>query len=363
MSTDLVILGGFLGSGKTTLMLDLAERYEKKGLKTAIITNDQGDLLVDTNASLEMGFATKQVSSGCFCCKFSEFMENIDVFLSEIDPDIILAEPVGSCTDLISTLVAPIQNFYAEKIELKGMYILADGHRIIHSYSQLDLVNPGTPEEVLLSHQIKEAGTLLLSKTDLLEDEQIAEAIAFIRSINRHAEIIPYSIEDDKLIEVMSENILKDSLDDVVLKSAELDYEVYAAAEAELGWYNGSWEFITENVFSQSEYLFNLSELFNDKSLGTVSHGKVFLMTKDSSVKLSFVEGKVRSETVQAGNDQCNTCRVVLNIRAKSHPDMIENIVEKNITELAQRYKGENKTYRYKSLIPSPPKPEYRIMK
>ena len=107
-------------------------------------------------------------------------MSNIDEFLNSIKPDIILAELVGSCTDLVSTLVAPIQNFYTKKLVLNGMYILVDTFRIINSFSKLDLIHPSTPEEVLLPHQIKKAGTLLLSKTDLLHEKQIQKAKVYL---------------------------------------------------------------------------------------------------------------------------------------------------------------------------------------
>jgi Ni2+-binding GTPase involved in maturation of urease and hydrogenase len=361
MNPKLIILGGFLGSGKTTLMLNLAESYNKKGLKTAIITNDQGDLLVDTNTSIEKGFYTKQVSSGCFCCKFSEFIDNINEILNEIKPDIILAEPVGSCTDLVSTLVAPLQNFYSDKIELSGFYVLADAYRIIHSYSKMDLLNPETPEEVLLSHQIREAGVILLSKTDMVNENEKRAAINYLKAINPQCEIISYSILDLNATDGLSERILKSSLSDIILISSELDYDIYAEAEAELGWYNGTWNFHSSTPFSQTDYLLELSDIFNHCDMGNVSHGKIFMITEDSSVKLSFVDGVIRSDSVQTGKDLCENCRIVLNIRAKSHPDMIQRIVESSLEALSAQFKGSSMAYSCKSLVPSPPVPEYRI--
>jgi len=361
MSSKLIILGGFLGSGKTTLMLKLAESYEKMGLKTAIITNDQGDMLVDTNASVEKGFYTRQVSSGCFCCKFSEFMENINEILINFKPDFILAEPVGSCTDLVSTLVAPLRNFHSEEIELSGVYVLADAYRMIHSYSKLNLNDPETPEEVLLSHQIREAGVILLSKTDMVNENEKRAAINYLREINSHCDIIPYSILDLDVTDKLSERIVKSSLSDMTLISSELDYDVYAEAEAELGWYNGTWNFHSPIPFSQTDYLLELSEVFNHRDMSNVSHGKIFMITEDSSVKLSFVDGVIRSDSVQTGSDMCDNCRIVLNIRAKSHPAMIREIVESNLDALSDQFKGSSRAYSCKSLIPSPPVPEYRF--
>lgn len=361
MIPKLIILGGFLGSGKTTLVLKLAELFREKNLKTAIITNDQGDMLVDTNASMARGFVTKQVSSGCFCCKFSEFMENIEEILSEIQPDVILAEPVGSCTDLVSTIVAPLQNFYGEKIELSGFYVLADAYRMIHSYSKLNLWEPETPEEVLLSHQIREAATVLLSKTDLINENEKRAAVNYVKELNGTCEIISYSAFENDDVRDLGHIILNSTLKDMALSSFDLDYRVYGEAEAELGWYNGTWSFSSPHEFSQTDYLLELSDIFNNGKLGRVSHGKVFLISEHSSVKLSFVEGLMRAESVQTGRDKCDDCRIVLNIRAKSHPDVIGEIVERNIEKLSAAFKGGIRNYNSKRLIPSPPVPEHRI--
>lgn len=362
MSTQLIILGGFLGSGKTTLMLKMAEYYTQQGLRVALITNDQGDMLVDTGAASEKGFPTGQVSAGCFCCHFSDFMENVDQFLSDLDPDLIIAEPVGSCTDLVSTLAAPIQNFYKEKLDLKGIFVLVDAYRLTNTWEELNLPSPATPEEVLLSHQIKEAGYLLLSKADLLDDEQMEEAKSKLRSLNEEAQFVSYSAFEQKDVINLSAMMIQSKAQDLMLKSIDLDYDVYAVAEAELGWYNGTWEFSSDEAFSLSDYLLDLSDLFNDPMLGTVSHGKVFLVTEDSSVKLSFVDGIMRSDSVQTGSDSVKELRAILNIRSKSTPEEIEKVVEKALSSLMDKYKGANKGYTCKSLIPSPPKPEHRII-
>lgn len=98
------IIGGFLGAGKTTLILNLAKKYREQGLKIGIVTNDQGSELVDTEFLRSEGFSVVEVEGGCFCCNFDLFTEKIEGLAEANIPDIILAEPVGSCTDLIATI-------------------------------------------------------------------------------------------------------------------------------------------------------------------------------------------------------------------------------------------------------------------
>src|SRR5262245_6314047 len=109
---SLVLVGGFLGAGKTTLMLKAAEVLHRRGLRTAIITNDQAGELVDTRLSLAAGLPTEEIAGGCFCCRLSDFTEAAERLL-QANPDVIIAEPVGSCMDISATILQPLKRSYA----------------------------------------------------------------------------------------------------------------------------------------------------------------------------------------------------------------------------------------------------------
>ncbi|HXR40234.1 MAG TPA: GTP-binding protein, partial [Terracidiphilus sp.] len=97
-----MIVGGFLGAGKTSLILAAARELELRGLRCAVILNDQSDELVDTHHADAQGLLAREVTGGCFCCKFSRLIEVIED-LQATSPDVIFAEPVGSCTDISAT--------------------------------------------------------------------------------------------------------------------------------------------------------------------------------------------------------------------------------------------------------------------
>ena len=118
MSTELIIVGGFLGSGKTTSILSIAKYLLNSGKKIGIVTNDQGSDLVDTNFLEKFGLTVLEVTGGCFCCNFDEFIRKIRDLAEDEMPDVILAEPVGSCTDLIATIFKPIEIKYMNDIEI-----------------------------------------------------------------------------------------------------------------------------------------------------------------------------------------------------------------------------------------------------
>ena len=74
----LVVVGGFLGAGKTTLLLAAARELATRGLRSAVILNDQSDGLVDTKYTELNGLASDEVTGGCFCCRFSDLVRALD---------------------------------------------------------------------------------------------------------------------------------------------------------------------------------------------------------------------------------------------------------------------------------------------
>src|ERR1700690_929168 len=102
----LVLVGGFLGAGKTTLILAGARQLAATGKKVALIMNDQDGELVDTRYARSEHFETAEVTGGCFCCRFSDLLDRAKE-LRALNPDVIFAEPVGSCIDLSATILQP----------------------------------------------------------------------------------------------------------------------------------------------------------------------------------------------------------------------------------------------------------------
>src|SRR6516164_497347 len=98
-----VMVGGFLGAGKTTTLARLARFYLDRGQKVGLVTNDQAQDLVDTTSLRSQGFSVEEVPGACFCCRFNDLVAKVGELESAARPDVILAEPVGSCTDLVAT--------------------------------------------------------------------------------------------------------------------------------------------------------------------------------------------------------------------------------------------------------------------
>src|SRR3989454_9689993 len=121
-----IMIGGFLGAGKTTAVAKLAKRLAGQGRRVGLITNDQGRNLVDTAMLRSQGFATEEIPGGCFCCRFNSLLEAAHKLTASTRPEVFIAEPVGSCTDLVATVTYPLRRLYGEDFEVAPVSVLVD---------------------------------------------------------------------------------------------------------------------------------------------------------------------------------------------------------------------------------------------
>ena len=98
------LLSGFLGSGKTTAIQQACNSLMQQGIGVGVITNDQGIKLVDEGFFNSLGIPNRQVINGCFCCNYNDLDDSIESLISLNNPEVIFAESVGSCTDIVATV-------------------------------------------------------------------------------------------------------------------------------------------------------------------------------------------------------------------------------------------------------------------
>src|SRR5438093_2448368 len=121
-----IMIGGFLGAGKTTAVAQLAQRLTAQGLRVGLITNDQGSELVDTAMLRSRGFSTEEITGGCFCCRFNTLTDAAQRLTDSTRPDVFIAEPVGSCTDLVATVTYPLRRIYGDSFTIAPLSVLVD---------------------------------------------------------------------------------------------------------------------------------------------------------------------------------------------------------------------------------------------
>src|SRR6058998_1598159 len=133
-----IMIGGFLGAGKTTTLARLARFFMSRGQKIGLVTNDQAQDLVDTTSLRAQGFPVEEVAGACFCCRFDDLVGKVSRLEASERPDVVLAEPVGSCTDLVATVVQPLKDLCGERFQVAPYGVLfkpSHGLRILKNES------------------------------------------------------------------------------------------------------------------------------------------------------------------------------------------------------------------------------------
>ena len=120
------------------------------GKRVGLITNDQAANLVDTAALKDRGLPVEEVSGGCFCCKFDDLVGAMDVLTGAEQPDALLGEPVGSCTDLSATVIQPLKALHSDRYRLAPFTVLVDPDRVgeVLGLSGPAAPPPGFPDDV-----------------------------------------------------------------------------------------------------------------------------------------------------------------------------------------------------------------------
>ncbi len=161
------LVGGFLGSGKTTAIRSACELLRQRGEAASVITNDQGTLLVDT-AVLRGSHPTREVTGGCFCCRYDQLVEMLAETRREGSQH-VFAEAVGSCADLVATVVRPLLGSGSGPVDRVSFTAMVDARLLV----QLQAGEPlpwSDDVAYVFREQLREAPLLVASKWDLMTD-------------------------------------------------------------------------------------------------------------------------------------------------------------------------------------------------
>jgi Ni2+-binding GTPase involved in maturation of urease and hydrogenase len=322
------LVGGFLGSGKTTAIVAAARRLVDEGKKVGIITNDQGKYLVDSQFFRLEDFPAVEVTGGCFCCNYGNFSESINSLANEINPDYIFAESVGSCTDLVATVIQPLLDLKTSSTREVTFSVMSDSRLLFKFLSGEELP---FQEGILyiFNKQIEEAGVLVVNKSDLLTEKNMGKLQKLVK------EKYP-----DKVI--VSQNSLADGgIEDwfYVLESGlilpgsqlDLDYQIYGAGEQSLAWFDGYYriEFETGNIDHWlkariSALLFKLKE----KRIG-LGHLKFLISDRNHHVKLSVVSLQDEVEEIKTDGNWISPLTFTVNARLECSAEQIITMFKK----------------------------------
>lgn len=360
--TNLVIIGGFLGSGKTTSILNIAKQLIKDGKKIGIVTNDQGSQLVDTNFLLQSGLPVLEVTGGCFCCNFEEFTSKVNELSKNTMPDIILAEPVGSCTDLIATIFKPIQQKYTDEFSMAPLSIIADPKRVKKLMME-DESSP-FPSEInyLFRKQLEEADIIVLNKIDTLSESERDSIVSFLKEKYKGVDIIQVSAKTGFGMNNWVNLINNSSFN--TKSSLEIDYDVYAAAEGYLGWLNSSVLLSSKNPHDGNIFIAELIKSIKERLVEMnieIAHLKVYEIADKDFAKASLTSIYDDVDFNNKMNESTSNARLIINARISTSPDILKVVIEDALKTVCANCGILTSDYKAECFKPKKPNPTYRM--
>jgi Ni2+-binding GTPase involved in maturation of urease and hydrogenase len=354
----LVLTGGFLGSGKTTAITEACKHLMSKGKRVAVITNDQGDQQVDSAFTKSLGINTREVSNGCFCCRYDELEAHINSLKAEHHPDVVFAESVGSCTDLVATIAKPLRQFNPEiKVTIS---IFADASLLS---SILEGQSSFFDESVryIYKKQLEEGDLIILNKIDLLSREQISLIDRTIRDEYPGKKVIHQSSLERK-------DVLKwlDEVDGIVLggkrTSLTLDYDVYGDGEAKLAWLDERLVIhspLGHAGFAARQIIRSIFNQLKEKEI-IIGHLKFFAETDRWSNKISMTSSTTSADFRMSAEDVYEII-LLINARVQTDPATLQNIVDQVIDNVGSSGSCTIITEKLSSFKPGYPQPTHRM--
>lgn len=362
----LIFVGGFLGSGKTTALAAIARLLIRRGKKVGIITNDQSGNLTDTLVVREMleklDVPVEEVVGGCFCCKFDELIDHVEKILVH-EPDILLGEPVGSCTDFVAAVANPIKINYRDGFVFAPFSTLVDPDRV----RELLLGETSTtfPEDVgyLFGKQLEEADLIVLNKIDGLSVQESNRILGLLGERFPSKQILPLSALKGEGVETWVERLItgRPGAGTVL---GQIDYDRYAHAEAVLGWLNAAVKITAERAFNPGDILerviLRLRRSLRARNTG-IGHIKLAATSQGRSIwgNLTALQSEPSFSERRLGEVLGAT--LFVNARVQMEPSELEALVRGAVAGTAAEAGVSTEVIDLQCFSPAYPNPPYLI--
>lgn len=178
--TKIDIISGFLGAGKTTFIKQLLKEAIS-GEKVVLIENEFGEIGIDGGFLRDAGIEIREMNSGCICCSLvGDFGKSLEEVLTKYHPDRVIIEPSG--VGKLSDVMKAVRDVASEiEVMLNSAVTVVDVNKC-----RMYMKNFGE----FFNNQIENAGTIILSRTDIAGADKVKAAVAMLREHNADANIV-----------------------------------------------------------------------------------------------------------------------------------------------------------------------------
>ena len=317
-------------------MAALAQHLTDSGRTVGLITNDQGRELVDTAMLRAKGFATEEIPGGCFCCRFNSLVDAAGKLTESTRPNVFIAEPVGSCTDLVATVTYPLRRIYGGEFSIAPLSVLVDPIRATRIFGLSEGGQFSEKVIYIYRKQLEEADFIVINKTDLLEADTLAALIEKLTTEFPNAEVLQISARNGEGLKDWFARIT--DAEQIARAVMEVDYELYAEGEALLGWLNATVQLNSADPFEAQpvlqQFATDIQAQLTEQS-AEIAHLKI---TLSPDAELASLGGQVaiinlvRNDFVpelSADLDApVDSAQLIINLRAEADPKTLKAAFE-----------------------------------
>jgi G3E family GTPase len=360
------MIGGFLGAGKTTTVGKLAKHLTNQGLRVGLITNDQAGGLVDTKLLRGQGYATEEIAGGCFCCRFNTLVDAAGKLTNSTKPDVFIAEPVGSCTDLVATVTYPLRRLYGNAFTVAPLSVLVDPVRARRVFG-LDAGGTFSSKVAyIFKKQLEEADIIVISKSDLLSDAERDELQTVLATEFPLAKIITASPRAETGLEELFASLMTG--EQARRNPMSVDYEVYADGEALLGWLNATVTLKAADEFEANDFLKQLATNVQGRLQLTgveIAHFKMTFSPDDGIAgelaSINLVRSDYVAELGMELDEPTTGGQLIINLRAEADPASLMEAVKESLRQVTANFFGLQATLDHEEHFrPGKPTPTHR---
>jgi Ni2+-binding GTPase involved in maturation of urease and hydrogenase len=356
-----VMVGGFLGAGKTTTLARLGRHYLERGQKVGLVTNDQAADLVDTHSLRSQGFPVEEIAGACFCCRFNDLVGAVGALEANERPDVILAEPVGSCTDLVATVVQPLKDLYRQRFEVAPYPVLfkpSHGLRILREEGGAGF----SPKAAyIFRKQLEEADAIVVNRIDELSPAQLDELADLVAGQFPGVPLLRMSAKTGQGFGALAE--LLDQQGNFGRRILDIDYDTYAEGEAELGWLNCLAQVRAAAPLNVDDLLLDVVRRLQASlaaEAAEIAHLKVIGLADGAFGVANLVSSKTQPELSLRSHASAKEFELIVNARVAMDPLKLTEHVRRAVDEGGRARQAAVDLGKTQSFRPGRPQPTHR---
>jgi G3E family GTPase len=281
----------------------------------------------------------QEISGGCFCCRFNSLVDAAKKLSAETRPDAFIAEPVGSCTDLVATVSYPLRRIYGDEYTIAPLSVLVDPIRARRVFGLAAGGRFSDKVTYIYRKQLEEADIIVINKRDLIPADELAPLRATLRAAYPHAELFDLSARSGEGLAAWFERITTGRQS--ARPAMAVDYDHYAEGEALLGWLNATVALQATAPVDGNVVLRRFAAALQQRLARQGAEIAHLKMTLDPAggigdlAVINLVRNDYVAELSQELQDALAAGQIIVNLRAEAEPSVLKVALEASLAETA----------------------------